>query len=275
MSTTIIHDFFPDIGNVVQKHLGFVWNMAFPPHLQQQCPEPFWIPADAHDMPAALMAVLPETIRLPWLIPFCVLGVVVGLRGFLQLRKQRSTSLFAMAAFFFACMNTAAIHCHCLTWPGAYGHTLSKALDVGFTCASSLHLILAVLDKRQPHIVKGVDLHRIALRVAFVAITLAIVSNYVGMPWINEALYIGTTILAAGALFLYETLDFTTSAPARAWMQFACFGILIGLSGIPLDRRICVNHVHLLFLGCDLAFLGVIQYGKICYQYQRMSQKQK
>jgi hypothetical protein len=51
-------------------------------------------------------------------------------------------------------------------------------------------------------------------------------------------------------------------------MRFAMLGGLVCACAVPLDRHLCahlwgsLSHVHLAFLGCDLALLGLLQYAR-------------
>jgi hypothetical protein len=105
--------------------------------------------------------------------------VWVGLCGFSQQRGSPSARLLARGDLFFAGMNAAAIHCHCLSWPGAPGHLTSKALDMGCTSAASVHLLLAALARRWP---KRALLPALALPASAAALALVLLGNLRATP---------------------------------------------------------------------------------------------
>jgi hypothetical protein len=123
-------------------------------------------------------------------------------------------------------------------------------LDVGFTGAASLQLIVAHLFG------PGFFLPIGALQIGA-----AYYSEHNNVAFGPELVYIGTTIFAA----IYYL--FVAFASPRIWRSIgfviANVAALLAIAALPVDRFLCDQFgnkfvsVHLLFLACDLAFFGL------------------
>ncbi|KAG2451993.1 hypothetical protein HYH02_003764 [Chlamydomonas schloesseri] len=87
----------------------------------------------------------------------------------------------------------------------------------------------------------------------------------VRVPFMAEAIYIGTSVVAAVGVSAYVL---RRGLVGRQWLWFGLMllGAAVALAGIPLDAHLCLwlgphaNHVVLLFAGCDLIMYGLAQY---------------
>jgi hypothetical protein len=105
------------------------------------------------------------------------------------------------------------------------------------------------------------------------------------IPLTSEIIYAVITIIAALSLVSRVVLPAFTSGQnssvgkqgvrvtflGKLWLLWASFGILFGVAGIPMDKHVCTyllgksywtefNAVHILFLGCDIGFHGLLMY---------------
>jgi hypothetical protein len=166
-------------------------------------------------------------------------------------------------------MNTSAILCHNIsTFRGsAFGITwkqLSQA-DCGFTGASSLNLILSAFTNLQnKSLPSRLFSHLLAISLGLVSVYIPFYAEMHGLKYGNEVPYIGFTVLAA--LILTPALfSAKLSKTQYSWFMFANVGSVISLAALGLNHWMCarfdgvVNFVHLVFLGCNISFFGLLQ----------------
>lgn len=248
---------------VFQEHAPSLVAMLYPEDVQQQCPTP------------TMQFGTSWPLSTPSLAPLAVMGILVGLYGCIHLIRE---PLWRRAFGWFAAMNISAIVCHILTQEASPWKPLTRALDVSCTCCSSSFLILAS-SLHPPHQPRRALLQissgkqtgtqrwmAAADALAVLNMAFAIYSNYHNIPFVNEALYIGTTLAAAGLLFLQQVVLAPTPQPGRAWLLAATCCAGLAMQSPLADRHLCrafgkhVNQVHLLFAGCDGAFWCLYKY---------------
>lgn len=247
MSREFITAFFPDMVSFLSQH--WIWEELFPQ--DQLCEE------DAFDFNSF-------RIRWPFLILFSFVGVTIGSIGFFTINKAH----WRWAFFFFGCMNTSAILCHNLS-PlkgsifGISWYDLVR-IDCGFTGASSLNLLLSQFNNGNNFMN-----NLLALISGMLVVSLPFIGEMFHLPFTNELTYLGITLLASIVLFFR-----LPSRTSRA-VQLIYFGGLLSISGVLFDRMMCtfigprINAIHLTFLGCDIAFVGML------LMNQQMDQRNK
>lgn len=84
------------------------------------------------------------------------------------------------------------------------------------------------------------------------------------VPWVNELLYLGTTLVSAKAVALVHwSARHTATRRQHALYCVGLAGVGMMLACLPGDRLLCAafgpafGTVHCLFLGCDVAFWGL------------------
>ncbi|KAI8815305.1 hypothetical protein BJ742DRAFT_783102 [Cladochytrium replicatum] len=247
----------------------------------------------------------------PTVLALAILGLSVGLSGVYYIQRQRRALRkavlasdkesyygddvwwpYSWACFLFAMMNLSAVFAHSFitpslrhirtlpeVWESEVGYeirfifVLLETMDVACTAASSSSLLFAFMTPRQFVTTKFA---RFVLY-SWVAICfyLSYRGNFFELPWYNELLYIGITLLAAIAGLLFMVLptflrplskkDFVRRGfqmrQKRAIVYVMLAFVLIVLA-LVTDPFVCglvggkLNMVSLLFLGCDLAMLG-------------------
>ena len=107
-----------------------------------------------------------------------------------------------------------------------------------------------------------------------------VLAKLVGLPWMNEAQYLGTTVLASqviGGLLLVLPMLLKSKpsgaaphpAAGRDGLLLMCVGAgIAGLGGLGDQLAVyqlagCLSYFHMplfLFLGCDVGFMGMYWY---------------
>jgi predicted membrane channel-forming protein YqfA (hemolysin III family) len=196
-------------------------------------------------------------LRNPDLLPFQLAGLLIGLAGaviFLPNSKRISKSWF-WAMLFFACMNASSIYCHNLTKRESFDWNLARIADIIFTGSSSTSLAFIALGN-VPHIYHFITF----LVIAFYGILGDL--NKKMIPFTAELIYIGMMIFALIAL-APRIFAMTKSVFALA---VALSGVFVILAGPIFDTAICragfpFSTVHAVFMGSDLALLGLLLIG--------------
>ncbi|KAJ3206052.1 hypothetical protein HDU67_008414 [Dinochytrium kinnereticum] len=240
-------------------------------------------------------------VRSPVLMACEIPGIVIGLLGLLLI--ERKFWAWRSAFLFFAGMNTAAIFCHNLTKAGSNAMWWAWALDVAFTGSSSYCLLLASIFQPFPIAsIPGSTsptktIQRTEPLIAQLLFVLGVAGCFIGsilgianpttrfIPWTSEIIYVVLTVIGAAALFnnVVAPAIFsgktdkgraTVTLVGKVTLMLATASILAGAAGLPLDRHICnflnanqivtdFNVAHVLFLGCDLAFLFLLAYATV------------
>jgi hypothetical protein len=266
MSASFIRGFFPHMHAVFQEHAPSLVAMLYPEDVQQQCPTP------------TMQLGTSWPLSTPSLAPLAVIGICVGLYGCLHLSRE---PLWRRAFGWFGAMNISAIICHILTLETSRWKPLTRALDVSCTCCSSGFLILAS-SLHPPHQARRTTLDNSSGKqtgaqpglvlfdaLAIVIMAFAVYSNYHHLPFVNELLYIGTTLAAAALLFLQQVVMAPSPQPGRTWLLAATCCAGLAMQSPLADRHLCrafgkhVNQVHLLFAACDAAFWCLYQFVKV------------
>lgn len=261
----------------MQRRLPILWAQLQPDWMDERCGE--------HTM-RLLGGRL--SLRNPWLLPSQLLGVVVGSVGaarLLRLRPLRlryASAYLAHALLFFCGMNLTSVAAHALLPRGSVSWVVFACLDVAFTGSASAAVIMAAI---LPPPASATGAAAAAVRCAHalvLALSLSAAGAVLQLPWVPEAVYLGTTVLAvvttahakllpeAGAL-LQELLAGRESKagdgrrPRVAALAVGAGGAALMLACLPLDAWLCATFGHpalstvpLLFLGSDLAFLALV-----------------
>ena len=211
-------------------------------------------------------------IRNPTLLPFQILGAIVGLYGYIVIRGINSLSVAYSYAFLnFCLMNISSIFAH--NFYRAYSENWHRAIDidVSFTCASCLCLILVAISSyiqiKNPFFIKILTPICVLLR------------YFVKLPFVAEIMYLGALMVACISLFIrYYTLFRSTK---QCWINFmiAAIGVGIFLHGISFERNICeasnntYSSISAVFFGCSVAFIAVLLFYKLEIQLFLKSKK--
>jgi hypothetical protein len=192
--------------------------------------------------------------RNPQLLPFQLVGFVLGIAGFLLMLlkgKHPKSIAFLYSFLYFAMMNLTSIVCHNLSERKSELWEFAKIADLVFTGASSLSLVYTTFSQTT-HSLHVWNL--IALGI------FTVIGDYYGaFPFTAEIVYIGTMIFACMALG--PRLHTFTGVSTGLMISYAG---LIGLaSALPLDSLLCINKytytaIHVIFFSCDVIFFGFI-----------------
>eukprot|EP00887_Chlorella_sp_A99_P002214 scaffold21.g2214.t1 len=272
----------------MQTHTPALWAHLQPPELAAACAE--------HT--ALLPGGLP--LRNPWLLPFQLGGVAVGLGGRAALGRaapaaaRHRHAYLAHALLFFAGMNLTSIIAHALVARASLTWAPAKALDIAFTGAASACVMLGALAPPPRSASAAAAAAARCSHALVLALSVAAAGELLQLPWAPEACYLGTT-LAATAVTFHRTLlpaaaallrgspagtrgpsaatrgggAAAAAAAARrrrgAGVAAAAAGAACMLAALPADAWLChalgsaaVGTNQLLFLGSDLAFLGLV-----------------
>ena len=256
-STNFLFDIFPSLAASLPPP---VLDIIFPAQTQQLCPTP-------------TLTVSPDvTLRWPNLCLFCFLGGVCGTSGYFALNKSRP--LYAKSFIFFALMNASAFLTHCFFPTQSQLWQVTYAVDMVATSTSSFFLILAVRDESQNRPLPITPL--ISNYYFLLAFSLQIfeVKELSTGYWIAEGLYIAVTAVAAAVAFCGLVIPTVLSPGGLLSYKACCLSIVLlgaGLFGIsPVsDVLLCEvlgnpwgNLLSPAFLGCDIAFLGLLMFVK-------------
>lgn len=184
-------------------------------------------------------------IRNYTLLPIQLIGLFVGLYGAFKLQHVQSWS---WAFLYFSGMNLTSILCHNLSQKYSQIWIISRLLDVVFTGASSLCLVCTSI--RVPRFIHPL------------IFVLLLFLNYMlpGVQFLSEFTYIGTIFMAT--MIVGPRLNKIGKSRVGYWLSL--FGLAIIAASLLLDSFLCskfgglVASIHLVFLGCDVAFLGLL-----------------
>lgn len=318
---------FPHLAHVLQTQTPWLWDEFFPESTLRLCPETTYnldlqrhlgIAPEHHstvigalgydEADASNGVILP--VRGPVLLIIELMGIFLGLQGFLMLESDRWA--WRRAFLFYAGMNIAAIFCHNLTEPLSRQHAWAWSFDVAFTGSSSFCLILAALT--QPFPIVGVPVPKSSIKWLSVVgpiiiFTLSIlglaIDGVAPVPFTAEVLYLLITILAAVFLSTYvvvpafnssvgrptgagtRTVIVPTSLGRYSLLAAGVGGLGLALAGLPLDRMVCelavnsgmsteIGLPHFVFIGCVIAFQGLLVYVLLgCKQQSELFSKKK
>jgi hypothetical protein len=252
---TII-DFFPSLHSILNEWrvTGFV----FPPHYRAACRDP------GLQWPAAALPA--GGLHFPLLLLCCLAGIAVAISGIMTSLScgERRSRMFPWALGFFGAMNADAVLVHCLTpvHSDAPARVMAIEMDVVFTCAASVCLALAVAEE------EGFWLSALRDKSPAVAGTVLLIAAALaplGLPWVNEAEYIGCMLVAAGALAAHCALRWHRLAwESRAGAVLVGASLLTVVLALLFEAQLCAltrswwTSLHVLFAGCDAAFLGLV-----------------
>lgn len=193
----------------------------------------------------------------------CLLGFVVGSFGFFVSAYWNRPRNFSFACLYFGMMNLVAFLTHCVFQPHSPNWDITYTLDMVFTSTSSLHLILWCFPE-----VKG---SFVGATCIYPVLTFLLLYYVEVLParrlWIAEALYIGVTALAAACVASKHAVPKMILGENRAALGLALTGVGMFLLAPVADQFLCDfvgnpygNLLTPAFVGCDLAFLGLIWY---------------
>lgn len=233
-------DMFPDAVNLLQLALEYF-------HFQ-----PVTCTSKEIVVPVTLFSTK-MLLRNLDLLPYQLAGFVIGLIGALLMAKsKRISKSWFWGMFFFACMNASSIFCHNWTNRLSPGWELARIADIIFTGASSLSLAFVAL-KNVPHIYHVITF----LIIAFFGVLGDY--NHKMIPFTAELIYIGMMIFAFFAL----APRIFIMTKSRLAISIALSGVFVIFMGPLLDKTFCsfglpMSTVHMVFLGSDLALLGLL-----------------
>ena len=249
---TFLDMFLPHTSRIMHRQAPWLIESLFPKESLQRCPWP------AVDVP------LLGTIQQPSLIPIAMCGIIIGLLGWKNIQTE---NLWRRAFLWFACMNITAIACHSFVPSASVLKPLALGLDVGCTCSSSLLMMAASAAKRSSAKTSKL-LNSLSSWLPFLFLAWAVLGNYIKAPFINELMYVGTTVAAILLLFVQEVLFplMPAAAAGRGWLQACSLAAMPGLLAPILFKPLCgwfgphFNMIQVLFLACDLSFLCLYKY---------------
>jgi hypothetical protein len=200
-------------------------------------------------------------LRNPTLIPIQIVGMLIGgIIGVNIPRRDGMSAAYSWAFINFAFMNLTSIIGHSLGTPGSSLWSFGISLDVSFTGASCICLILAALNSR-----KLVQSSPAAIRaIAPVCIVAVLVNSYtINLPFVSEMMYLGNLLVASLFLLWHYTTSYWREPNFISYLAFAGGGAILALSAIVFEHRLCdittgaYTSVPAVFLGCCAMFLSV------------------
>lgn len=262
-SLALVGDFFPSLKGAAESIAPILVSFLFP-----LGPEP-----------SVGLLVLGQELRMrqPFLLPLAVLGVMIGLTGYCHMisSAKRTKALprqasWAFAFLYFAGMNASAVVCHCLSTRLTTLYQVFGTLDIAFTgCSSACLAIASSLEHTAAKRQRAETAHCVVpwMWAPICAVALAANLLYPGVRcWLNEAIYIFTTLYATGVLYINEVLP-APRGTAEAWhIRAAGAGALVLTLAAQFDRPLraatggWLSGVHAAFLACDVAFLQLGKY---------------
>ncbi|PRW32567.1 vacuolar sorting-associated 52 A isoform A [Chlorella sorokiniana] len=239
------------LGVAQQSRHPALWAQLQPAWLAQRCPE-------------QTLQLGSLAIRNAELLPWQLAGVAVAAAAAALLKGHRFTYL-RHSLLFFALMNLSSILCHALADRASPLWQAALLADVVCTGASSLCLLLSQLVPPPATAAASQAAARRCWAV-FAALLAAAAGNLrFQLPWVPEAIYLGTTALAATVTSHRLAAQWRAgSRPGQLPLLLLAASALslIGLC-LPLDPLLCplggpwLGTVPLLFLGSDLGFVAV------------------
>ncbi|KAJ3318323.1 hypothetical protein HDV06_000556 [Boothiomyces sp. JEL0866] len=235
-TVSFVKDFFPD----ALKYIELYSKMYLPTQPLVSC-----------HISELYLTVGDFQIRNYSLLPMQLLGLIIGLYGSRIIRKRENRFVaWRWAFWYFGFMNLTSIVCHNFATKYSLLWEVFRLLDLVFTGASSLCLAFEALHNFVP---------AVFCPLAFpVLLALGYYGDFTGksIPFTAEFIYIGLMVIAT--LVLIPQLDNI----GKRGSSVAISGLGIILASIPTDGLFCnasnglYSAVHILFLGCDLTFVG-------------------
>lgn len=246
-TATFFDDFFPSAHRHLAHHFPALLTMMQPAWLAQQCPE-------------VELAAGPLLLRNPALVPVQLFSTAVAVWGMRHVPANSHHGYLRCSLLFFLLMNLSSILCHVLTRRGTPLWHAALAVDVACTGASSLCL-LAFQVLPTPH--SSAATSRRCWAILAVLLIAAAANLHLQLPWVPEAIYLGTTA-AATALTGHRLLWQRPQPGLRHFYMLAVLGVsLMGLC-LPLDPLLCalggpwLATTPVLFLGSGLGFAAIV-----------------
>ena len=289
MSKRMVDAFFPASVKVINggsfTRLSFLYNdVVFPEAIAEECPE--------------YIITLEQQIRIrqPCLLLAAFWGTWIGLVGFQRLYRRRDNPYWALALLTFGLMNISAIWVHCL-WAAPQtdyptNYPVFWTIDTYMTGVSGCCLLLGSLEELgvqwNPVLMRSVSvsfLSKVLQLLGVLCILFFILDPSPGTVMASfplELWYLLPPLLAAWpvAVWMFQDALFETFGKGRLSVQFASFlssgqwafisAIMVaGVLGLAMDHFWCpllgntlardlMSANTLVFLGCDLAFWGIL-----------------
>jgi hypothetical protein len=276
MSKSMIHNFFPAFEDSLNNSWfgSILYNdWLFPDSVAQACPE-------------ITITLFGFRLRQPILAVAALWGILLGVNGSIRLYRHKSNNYWSMAFLTFGMMNVSAMFLHCIwsepvpDYPRA--HPWLWAIDCYMTGFSSICLLVASLEAMLLQI-KGRKLLVVQLAWFFGGMQsiglgcllwflLANDDSMVALTHPLELWYLVPPALAAipvnrllfHDMYTHESFFGMTMGHVLALLG----GISAAVLGVGMDRLWCtigLGHMFwdlftsstLMFVGCDLAFLGI------------------
>lgn len=258
-----LRDCFPDLFHVLQTSFTRIFLLVVQATDTNKCNE-FNLVLTGKYIDWSLGHGSGISFRNPSLLPIQLVGMLMGLIiGFSIDRNDGMSLSYAYAFLNFAGMNIASILAHSLTEPHSALWKLSIDVDVAFTGASSICLVLAALNSRQ--IVKTP--RSIICLIAPTCIAVMLLNSLiVHLPFVAEFMYLGNVHLSVIVLFWHYTASYSSHAEYLSNMFIGFAGICIAGTGIFFEDAFCrittgaYTSVSAVFLGCCVAFLSVFKF---------------
>jgi hypothetical protein len=201
-------------------------------------------------------------IRNISLLPFQLLGLLIGIGGYYKIKRTDPLSLsYSHALLNFGAMNFSSIFAHNIFEPHSRYWALAVAVDVAFTCASCLCLLFIVSNGFGINVPRNIIRYTSAACIAFRLST--------EMPFIAELMYLGTLGVAGVLLFAYYSYKYFHSREYISAMSFGIFGISMSMLAIHFEKEVCnltadlFNSIVAVFFGCSIAFISILLFYRL------------
>ena len=199
--------------------------------------------------------------RNPTLLPIQVVGMLMGLVIGSAIDKSDGMSAAYSHAFWnFAGMNLFSVIGHSIGHPKSATWQFGVDVDVAFTGASCICLLLAALSSQ------GIIKIAPSL-VQFVAPVCIIVvlfnTHFFMLPFVSELMYLGNLNVAVIVLFWHYLNMYGSHPSFWSFMLPGIFGILILVGGIVFEDTLCrlstgaFSSICAVFLACCAGFMSV------------------
>lgn len=199
--------------------------------------------------------------RNPTLFPIQVVGMLIGLIIGVSINKSDGMSAAYSHAFLnFAGMNIFSILGHCIGHPKSAVWRFGIDIDVAFTGASCICLVLAALNSKR---VLSSSARSVRL-VAPACILIILWNTHIRViPFLPELMYLGNLAVAFLVLFWHYTSSYYQSPNYFAYISLGAIGLLIAVIGAVFENKLCrlstgvFSSICAVFFGCCVAFMSV------------------
>ena len=199
--------------------------------------------------------------RNPSLLPLQLVGMLLGLVvGAAINRSDGMSAAYSHAFMNFAGMNIASIIGHCLAQPSTIIWQFGIDVDVAFTGASCICLILAALNSRGVCRSSQCSIRLIApVCIGFMLLN----THFLRFSFMSELMYLGNLNIAAAVLFWHYSTMYYQHPQFSSYMSIALVAVLIGVSGILFEHNLCrvsfgsYSSISAAFLACCVGFISV------------------